>query len=325
MSKVQVYICFHASNPTQATAHEILLEAVWSMKRLTKEPYDLAVTYWTSSEVAYVVGVLRSRLPKETRLLHCERQNPDLAPALRNTALVDAYGQGRDTRFVLLDADMGFNHFWLQAWREDLERAEKLSGEGNAVVVPRYAPFRWPDRDEFKLTPDYWAWVKTGKTNLSPKEIAKWATSVGLTVSEDGFIDCRKGGEPVQSPHGLMAFMGRAKVLERFGLFDESFSGWGYDDDDMALRAISAGVGVYESQRVWLGHIVSLLFSVRIGKRQPVPGRQRGTNDHQLLQKWLGDPPWQCGPAGLWEYAKTNRPVEDGPFYEVPRCKPQTS
>lgn len=292
---IQIYITHYVTPDTQEI-NGFLEEAVHYLERHTLVEHQTNVVYWHPPGADYLYSELRHYLPKSTRFILSERQpRPDILPALRNTAVLDARAMGSDTIMVLLENDIRVTHGWLHSLVNDLERVERRTG-ASCIVHPRYAPYV-----------------------MSRDRLHEWTKIHGVPVVKagDGMAILSLESDPVEDNQALMMFITRAGVFDKFGLCDESFVDWGYDDDDWAMRAVLAGVKNYQSQGAWIHHLVGLTFHH--------PGRKipHKPNLPVFIKKWYGTDDWEAvleyeRPPQLWRRIHAGQ-VEDpgGPFYEL--------
>lgn len=308
----QIYIT-HYVDQAQSSINDFLVEMVDHLEKHTPEPHRTNVVYWHPPGEVQLYSELKFRLPTTVRFIKCERQpRPDILPALRNVAVLDARAQGKDTVMVLLENDIRVSVGWLKILRQDLSRAE--NARGDAIVHPRYAPYVY-FKSPLEAYPDFWKWLREKTTCITPEQLGAWSRQHGVHMVNN-LVKSHDAEAPLEDNQALMMFITRARVFDRFGLCDETFVDWGYDDDDWAMRAILAGVANMQSQGAWISHLVGLTFC------HPSRRKTRRLNLPRFIEKWYGNKDWKTNerPDKTWAQVRAGTiaaPDGSGPFYEL--------
>lgn len=281
MRPVQIFIT-HYVNKDMLVLNDILVEEATYLEKITNYPHELIIVENSpdgSSDELY------ERLPG----IRIEKNNRpgrnDIQPSMRNK-VIELANQGDGEWFILLHNDVRVTVWWLHNLLSDMRNAEGKYGTGNVIITPRYIPYWYVDGIITPKYPSLWEELRKNVVRLDIGHMRNWCKGWQFKMDNEGRVYSPENISYITDDgNSLMMFISSKKCFDDrnggIGDCDESFLGWGYDDNDWGIRALMTGKKNLKSQGCLMGHIEGLTFY-----NKDFPPKKFSHNADIFIKKW---------------------------------------
>jgi GT2 family glycosyltransferase len=285
--EIDIYIIFYGEMKFFDQAYWFLNQCVNSVKKLSDYPYRIhIVDNGSEKEVIEKIRQLMPGVDTDVHIIINENQRgyASVMNKVINTAMI-----GGSDPFISIHSDMRVTRGWLNTLVQEYNYCMNKYKKP-VCLMPHYLHYELEDsnpylclRANFKSPNDMESMCRSYDIPYSREN--KDLSGNGLIMNGLMSRSPYRGNEHMDKRHitddgsNLMSFIAGKDFFNTVGLYDENFTGWGWEDNDMGVRALIKGCKVLQTHDVYIEHASGLTRG--IGK----DGNTGRTYDY-FLEKW---------------------------------------
>jgi len=244
VKEIEIFITFFGQNSFAPVVLQLLRDCITSIERFSKYPHQIYIVD-NGSDKEVVETLEKWGYP----LIFNENPWKNYV-TLMNTIIPSA----RSDPFIVLHGDMKVTENWLETYVEEHRWCEKYFGVP-CCLMPAYLHYEVPE--------DHIVWKEGGSNLVTPTDMQRMCSKYGVEYRSGTGVISRKpyrghinrGGTRItDNGSNVMSFITSQEFFKQAGLYDEDFTGMGYEDNEMGIRALIKGLKLLRTTSVLVHH-----------------------------------------------------------------------
>ncbi len=281
---IDIFVSFYSQNWFSSVVLALLRDCLASIERFTDLPHQVYILDNGSDKEVV------EELKKWDWPLIVNDNPAKCYSTLMNKAICSA----KSDPFVCLHGDMKVTKNWLKTLVEEHKYCEEYFG-CPCCLIPSFL--------HYEVEENHIVWKEGGSNLLTPAQMRKVCfryhipyrpgTGVISKLPYKGPIKI-SGTRISDDGSNMMSFIITHAFFKTAGLYDEDFTSFGWEDNEMGIRALMKGLKVLKTHSVFVHHAPA----ASAGRG---PGHTSGANPHDVFVKKYGKQAWNAMESGqLW-------------------------